>query len=245
MKEQLTNEEIRDFCQRMAMFLHGGIDVGEGLALLAEEEESSPLGCVFADMVKGADMGKPLSACVAESGVFPSYVAGMLKAGEKTGRSEEALEAVADYFHSRFVMERRLTTALLHPAVLMLIMMAVVVILLTKVLPVFDQVYGQLEAGWRELPAVFWRWDGYWRGACLCFALLRELQPFFCFCFHRGKNSERVLRRSGKNASEAKAYSARQAVWRRCRFCLWQWEVAFRWRKRSSLRRNCRRMFPQ
>ena len=198
MKEQLTNEEIRDFCQRMAMFLHGGIDVGEGLALLAEEEESSPLGCVFADMVKGADMGKPLSACVAESGVFPSYVAGMLKAGEKTGRSEEALEAVADYFHSRFVMERRLTTALLHPAVLMLIMMAVVVILLTKVLPVFDQVYGQLGS----------RLEGAAGGLLALGRVLERCMPLFCvaagiaalflFLFSSGKKIRKSIEKEWK-----------------------------------------------
>ena len=144
MKEQFTNEEIRDFCLRMSMFLHGGIGFGEGLALLTEEEKETGPGNIFRDMMKEADCGKPLSVCVRESGCFPVYVSGMLEAGEKTGRLEEALEAVVGYFDNRLSMERRLRTALLHPAVLLLIMMAVVILLLTKVLPVFDQVYRQL-----------------------------------------------------------------------------------------------------
>lgn len=93
MKEQFTNEEIRDFCLRMSMFLHGGIGFGEGLALLTEEEKETGPGNIFRDMMKEADCGKPLSVCVRESGCFPVYVSGMLEAGEKTGRLEEALEA--------------------------------------------------------------------------------------------------------------------------------------------------------
>ena len=49
MKEQLTNEEIRDFCLRMPMFLNGGIDMTEGLALLAEEEAEALDKAIFED----------------------------------------------------------------------------------------------------------------------------------------------------------------------------------------------------
>ena len=170
MKEQLTNEEIRDFCLRMPMFLNGGIDMTEGLALLAEEEAESDLGVTFRDMMKVADRGKPLSACVRESGRFPSYVAGMLQAGEKTGRTEEALNAISDYFENRLYTERRLRTALLHPAVLMIIMMAVIVVLLTKVLPVFDQVYRQLGS----------RFSGAAGGFLLFGQALEKCLPVFC-----------------------------------------------------------------
>ncbi|MGN1143103.1 MAG: type II secretion system F family protein [Anaerovoracaceae bacterium] len=170
MKEKFTNEEIRDFCLRLAMFLHGGIDFGEGLALLADEEKETGAGKVFQDMMNDADGGKPLSACVRASGSFPVYVSGMLEAGEKTGRLEEALEAVADYFSNRLVMERRLRTTLLHPAVLLLIMMAIVVILLTKVLPVFDQVYRQLGS----------QLSGAAGGLLLLGQILEKCMPLFC-----------------------------------------------------------------
>ena len=41
-------------------------------------------------------------------------------------------------------MERRLRSALLYPAVMLLLMLAVIVILLARVLPVFDEVYASL-----------------------------------------------------------------------------------------------------
>lgn len=139
----LENETIYDFCQKMWMFLHGGLEFGEGLSLMAEEE-TGDRKVLYQHMVLEADCGKPLSACVRDSGAFPPYVAGMLEAGEKTGRLEEAMKLIAGYYSSRITMGQKLRTTLIHPAVLLLIMAVLIVVLLTKVLPVFDQIYRQL-----------------------------------------------------------------------------------------------------
>ena len=64
--------------------------------------------------------------------------------GEAAGRTEEALNALARHYESRMSLDCRLRSALLYPCILMLIMLGVIVVLLTKVLPVFDQVYAGL-----------------------------------------------------------------------------------------------------
>ena len=57
---------------------------------------------------------------------------------------EESLTALADYYDERCRMERRLRSAVLYPAVILLLMLVVMVVLLTKVLPVFNDVYASL-----------------------------------------------------------------------------------------------------
>jgi len=141
---RLTNEEISGLCLSLSMLLHAGVGAGDGLFLLAEDEERPVEKEVLTELAAMADRGMTLSETFRESGVFPSYVPGLVYAGEMTGRLEESLAALAAYYEDRMRMERQIRQALLYPSMLLLVMLAVIVVLLVKVLPVFDAVYGQL-----------------------------------------------------------------------------------------------------
>ena len=96
------------------------------------------------EMARQVDDGASLAAALGGSGRFPDYVSGLLEMGERSGRTEEALRSLSVYYEERSRMERRLRSALLYPAVMLILMLAVIVILLAKVLPVFDEVYASL-----------------------------------------------------------------------------------------------------
>ena len=131
-KKMLTNSEISAFCLGLSLLIHSGVGVGDGLALLAEEES--------------ADSGVSLAEAVKTSGRFPGYVCGLLEVGEKSGRTEEALSALARYYEDRARLDHQIKTALLYPAILLVIMLAVIAVLLIRVLPVFNEVYAYLGA---------------------------------------------------------------------------------------------------
>jgi type IV pilus assembly protein PilC len=90
------------------------------------------------------DDGVSLAAALEQSGRFPPYLCGLLEVGERSGRMEETLSALSRHYEDRARLDRRLRSALLYPAVLLLIMLAVIVVLLTQVLPIFEQVYADL-----------------------------------------------------------------------------------------------------
>jgi type IV pilus assembly protein PilC len=69
---------------------------------------------------------------------------GLTAVGERTGRLENALDALARYYEARESQEQRLRNALTYPAILLLIMLVVIVVLLSQVLPVFNDVYASL-----------------------------------------------------------------------------------------------------
>lgn len=143
-KTKLTNEDISNLCLSLSMLLHAGIGTGDGLSLLAEDETRPQHKALIAFMAEKADQGQLLSGILRESGSFPAYACGLIEVGEETGRLEEALSSLAGYYEERMRLERQIRSALLYPALLLLIMLAVIVVLLVKVLPVFDSVYGQL-----------------------------------------------------------------------------------------------------
>jgi len=141
---RLSNDEISRLCQGLHMLICAGVGVGDGLALLAEDEEKKEYKEMLQSMAKDADCGMPLAEVFSRTGAFPAYVCGLIETGERTGRTEEALDSLAEYYEDRLRLERQVRSALLYPAVLLLVMLAVIVVLLVKVLPVFDQVYAQL-----------------------------------------------------------------------------------------------------
>jgi len=139
----LTNLEISQVCQELAVLLHAGVMLGDGLHLLAREE-GGRTGELFASMGREVDGGAPLSAAMEKSGAFPSYVVGLLEVGERSGRTEQALQALSRYYENREQMDRQIRSALTYPAILLMLMLVVIVVLLSQVLPVFDEVYATL-----------------------------------------------------------------------------------------------------
>lgn len=140
----LSYREIAYFCQELSMLIHAGVSVGDGLALLSEEERDEMWKERFTEMARQSDAGKALSEIVREAGVFPNYMVGFIHVGELSGRLEEALNALMEYYEERDRMNRRVRSAFLYPSILLLLMMLVMVILLTQVLPVFRSVYASL-----------------------------------------------------------------------------------------------------
>lgn len=143
-RNKLSYEELSRFFRSLAMTLHAGVGMGDALALLAEDEAPGPRRELLAEMGRKADCGGTLSSAMGEADAFPTYASGLVEVGERTGKLEEALEALARYYEQREQMDWRIRSALTYPAILLLLMLAVIVVLLTKVLPVFDDVYASL-----------------------------------------------------------------------------------------------------
>lgn len=144
MKQKLlSNIAISQICQELAILLHAGVMLGDGLALLAQEE-GGKAGAILAEIGRHVDMGETLSTALRESGAFPSYVVGMVEVGERSGRTEQALQSLARYYEQQDRMDQQIRAALTYPAILLLLMLAVIIVLLTQVLPIFDEVYASL-----------------------------------------------------------------------------------------------------
>lgn len=142
-RTMLSHEALSALCLELSMLFHAGVGAGDALTLLAEESQGSERTLLSA-MAEQVDGGASLSAAMRETGRFPVYVCGLLEVGEQSGRTEEALAALARYYERRARLDRRIKSALLYPAVMMLLMLVVIAVLLVKVLPIFDDVYASL-----------------------------------------------------------------------------------------------------
>ena len=97
---KLTDLEIADLCRELALLIHGGIGVADGIFLLAEEEQGR-LCPLLQEMGAGLDGGSSLATVMELSGAFPLCVTGMVQVGERTGRMEAVLSSLGKFYEQR------------------------------------------------------------------------------------------------------------------------------------------------
>lgn len=217
---ELTNLEISDLCRELALLLHAGVGIADGLYLLAEEETEKKHRQLLSELAKRVEEGSFLYQAFEEAGCFPVYVTGLLQVGERVGRTEETLNALSAYYEQRERTNRQVRSALTYPAILLLLMTVVIVVLLSRVLPVFNEIYASLGG----------RLTGVAGGLLLLGQVLDRCMPILCallaavllafgaFSVHRGFQSavigawnrrwgDRGVSRSMNNARFAQALS--------------------------------------
>lgn len=142
-QEMFTDRQTALFCRNLSLQLHAGISLADSVYLLAEDE-SGKLREVLQNMGKGLDEGAALDLVLEKDGCFPEYVRVMVRIGQQTGRLEQTLESLSDFYEQRSIQKRQIKNALSYPCMVFALMLVVVAVLLIKVLPVFDRVYGLL-----------------------------------------------------------------------------------------------------
>ena len=135
---------ISDLCQQLALLLRAGVRQSDGLFLLAEEETDPTYKKILTNIAEQVEDGSFLSEAFAQAECFPTHVIALLEVGERVGCTEETLFSLSKYYENREYMNRQLRNALTYPAILLLMMLIVIVVLLSRVLPVFDDVYASL-----------------------------------------------------------------------------------------------------
>lgn len=139
----LSHRETAYIFRSLASLLHTGLGTADAFYLLAQEEPGT-LGQILTRAGELLDCGDTLWETLEKCGVFPASSTGMVHVGEQTGRTEEALMALADFHEERDRTLRQLRSTLGYPALLLVLMLAVIGVLLVEVLPVFDSVYASL-----------------------------------------------------------------------------------------------------
>ena len=144
MKPTLSAMQISDFCFELSLVLKAGIPLSEGVGLVASGERDETLRARLQAIAGSLELGESLSAALRVSGLFPSYLTDMCAVGEETGRSEQVLSALAAYYERRASIAKTIRRAVFYPVLLLVVMLFVVVLLVTKVMPIFADVFARL-----------------------------------------------------------------------------------------------------
>lgn len=144
MFQPLAASDISLFCSQTALILKAAIPMQDGIAAIQENIESGEGKKLLKTIENSIAEDGSLSNALVKTGAFPSYMVNMVHIGEKSGKLDDVMEALALYYDREDTLQKRVKSAVLYPFILILMMAAVVAILVMKVLPVFNQVFQDL-----------------------------------------------------------------------------------------------------
>jgi type IV pilus assembly protein PilC len=135
---------LSSFCMELYLVMEAGIPFSEGIAMLGESETDRRAAAVLSGVYENLESGGELHGALRECGAFPAYMTDLLEIGGRTGRLDTALKALSEYYDRQERLYESIRNAVLYPAVLLAMLLFVVVVLITKVLPIFNDVFRQL-----------------------------------------------------------------------------------------------------
>jgi len=143
--KQLGPEQVALFCENMGMMYQAGIQTGEAVQLIAQDSGASGLQTALNTITKRIEEDyETLPVALREEGSFPAHAVKMIEIAEQSGRLEETMFALGDYYLGQKRFQDRMRSALLYPMILLVLMTIVLLILAVQVLPIFSEVYASM-----------------------------------------------------------------------------------------------------
>ena len=143
-KAVLSDSEISAFCQQISLILQAGLPTYYGISILRDETKDEKTHKLLEQIYAPMEDGGTLHAALEATNAFPDYMVHMIQLGEETGRLEEVLQSLSEYYEREAEIRAGIRNAVTYPLVTTALMLVVIVVMITKVLPVFSQIYTEL-----------------------------------------------------------------------------------------------------
>lgn len=143
-KKKLTTQELASFCSQVAIMLHAGITPTESVRILLTDTDDANSIKLLQAIIDAVNEGNTFADSLDIVGVFPNYVINTVRLGEKSGSLDEVMSSLASYYEREAQIAESVKSAISYPLIMIIMMLCVIVILITKVLPIFNQVFVQL-----------------------------------------------------------------------------------------------------
>ena len=124
----------------MGSLLRSGVPVLSALEMTADVAGNEKIKRGFLEMRDGAAMGRALNAVVREKKLFPPMIGHMIAVGEETGRTDEMLEKVADWYDAELSEKIKRLSSILEPVMVVFVGVIVGFMVLAIFLPIISAI---------------------------------------------------------------------------------------------------------
>jgi len=144
MQQVLNNEELAFLSGQLAMILHSGISTLEGISILKEDSPEGEGREILSKVYDSLEETGDLAESMRGTGCFPDYFVKMTEIGDRSGELEEVMRSLSTYYERQQALYNSIRNALTWPLILLAMLFAVLAVLMSQVMPVFEEVFEQL-----------------------------------------------------------------------------------------------------
>jgi type II secretory pathway component PulF len=134
----VTMLTLSRFARITAILMKSGVPILEVLDLVATSSGNAVIARSISNIKESVRQGKGLSEPMKLSGLFPAIVVQMVYVGEQSGRVDELLVSVADYYDSESGYMIRNLTTYIEPILIFVLALMVLIMALAIFLPMWN-----------------------------------------------------------------------------------------------------------
>jgi type II secretory pathway component PulF len=144
---RISARTLENFTRLLSSLLAAGVPFSRALVILHREATEPAAKAKWKEIHDLVVDGLPLSAAMARSPqIFPKVYVAMVEAGETGGFLDVVLAQIADFQAREKDLKGKVLTALLYPAILLVLSLAVLVFLLVFFIPRFQLIFKGFNA---------------------------------------------------------------------------------------------------
>lgn len=149
---KLSVNELAFSLTQISTYIKAGIPLIDSVRILARQTTNPHKRKIYDRIVYDLVTGESFSTALEnQEVVFPRLLINMVKTAEMTGDLTSILDEMSDYYTEIEKTRRAMITALIYPAIIMIVAIAVVAFILIWVVPNFVDMYRESGA---ELPGI-------------------------------------------------------------------------------------------
>ena len=142
--KKLSSSELSYFCTQVAMILKSGMLISDGIDWMYNDIEESNVKDALGVLKKELSGKIPLHEAMEKSEYFPSYIVNMSQIGSVTGRLEDVMNSLSEYYDRESFIKSKMRNSFFYPAMLFVMMAFVIVLLVAKIFPIFENMFKEL-----------------------------------------------------------------------------------------------------
>ena len=145
--DKISARDLENFTRLLSSLLAAGVPLSRALVILHKEASSPAAGAKWKEIHDLVIDGMSLAEAMAKSPeTFPRVYVAMVQAGETGGFLDLVLAQIADFQAREKDLRGKVLTAMLYPAILLILALGVVVFLLVFFIPKFQAIFSGFGA---------------------------------------------------------------------------------------------------
>jgi len=150
--DKVPKSELSFALTQLATYIKAGIPLIDSMRILARQTSKASLRRIFDRVVYELVVGCSFSVALERQGnAFPRLLINMIKTSEMTGDLAGTLEEMSEYYTETERARKQMMSALIYPAVILVVAIAAVIFIVMYVVPQFIDMFASNNA---ELPGI-------------------------------------------------------------------------------------------
>lgn len=138
LKKFFVNVYMTRFSRTLAMLVNAGVPIVEALKIVSKVVDNIIYERILTKAARQLERGVPMSVPIAEADQFPAIVSQMIAVGEQTGKIDEVMRSLSEFFEEETEKSVNILTSLLEPILLIIVGLGVAVIVVSIIVPIYQ-----------------------------------------------------------------------------------------------------------